>query len=274
MVQAPAVIHPRLRRELGVSALPPARRRDVHGLVALERGGGIVRSARRVPGAALDMLQDAVELDAGPLDTPALVVRAEGDAVAPAVRAQPRADGHRPSRHSCVSIAPVARGAMPLAARGPRSRPLPFEPAAMAASVVSMRSSTVIASAPELPMGRVAPPGRRASGRESRPNRGAGGTIASSAAHAQSARRRRCASAIGPTNGPTSRRLRFRPSTGASRRATKPPSCRRFASGANRDRTGDLLLAKQALSQLSYGPAGAECTGVPAVTHRRKGLVA
>jgi hypothetical protein len=25
-------------------------------------------------------------------------------------------------------------------------------------------------------------------------------------------------------------------------------------SGANRDRTGDLLLAKQALSQLSYGP--------------------
>ena len=26
--------------------------------------------------------------------------------------------------------------------------------------------------------------------------------------------------------------------------------------GANRDRTGDLLLAKQALSQLSYGPEG------------------
>jgi hypothetical protein len=26
--------------------------------------------------------------------------------------------------------------------------------------------------------------------------------------------------------------------------------------GANRDRTGDLLLAKQALSQLSYGPLG------------------
>ena len=30
----------------------------------------------------------------------------------------------------------------------------------------------------------------------------------------------------------------------------------RDAGGANRDRTGDLLLAKQALSQLSYGPAG------------------
>jgi hypothetical protein len=28
-----------------------------------------------------------------------------------------------------------------------------------------------------------------------------------------------------------------------------------FSNGANRDRTGDLLLAKQALSQLSYGPA-------------------
>ena len=27
-----------------------------------------------------------------------------------------------------------------------------------------------------------------------------------------------------------------------------------FAGGANRDRTDDLLLAKQALSQLSYGP--------------------
>ena len=29
---------------------------------------------------------------------------------------------------------------------------------------------------------------------------------------------------------------------------------RAFRSGASRDRTGDLLLAKQALSQLSYGP--------------------
>ena len=28
-----------------------------------------------------------------------------------------------------------------------------------------------------------------------------------------------------------------------------------FPGGANRDRTGDLLLAKQALSQLSYGPS-------------------
>src|ERR1700689_5071492 len=37
-----------------------------------------------------------------------------------------------------------------------------------------------------------------------------------------------------------------------------PAKTRRFAGiyshGANRDRTGDLLLAKQALSQLSYGP--------------------
>ncbi len=34
-----------------------------------------------------------------------------------------------------------------------------------------------------------------------------------------------------------------------------PVLCRHFScSGASRDRTGDLLLAKQALSQLSYGP--------------------
>jgi hypothetical protein len=32
-------------------------------------------------------------------------------------------------------------------------------------------------------------------------------------------------------------------------------------SGASRDRTGDLLLAKQALSHLSYGPERAECSG-------------
>ena len=31
---------------------------------------------------------------------------------------------------------------------------------------------------------------------------------------------------------------------------------REVSGGANRDRTGDLLLAKQALSQLSYGPWG------------------
>ena len=33
-----------------------------------------------------------------------------------------------------------------------------------------------------------------------------------------------------------------------------PLFSRAFRDGANRDRTGDLLLAKQALSQLSYGP--------------------
>ena len=32
--------------------------------------------------------------------------------------------------------------------------------------------------------------------------------------------------------------------------------------GANRDRTGDLLLAKQALSQLSYGPFCPEFIGL------------
>ena len=34
----------------------------------------------------------------------------------------------------------------------------------------------------------------------------------------------------------------------------KQPVTRDLVSGASRDRTGDLLLAKQALSQLSYGP--------------------
>ena len=34
----------------------------------------------------------------------------------------------------------------------------------------------------------------------------------------------------------------------------KLPNRENFVGGASRDRTGDLLLAKQALSQLSYGP--------------------
>ena len=44
--------------------------------------------------------------------------------------------------------------------------------------------------------------------------------------------------------------------------------CRHFVSGANRDRTGDLLLAKQALSQLSYGPAAVESTAAPGEPRR------
>jgi hypothetical protein len=39
------------------------------------------------------------------------------------------------------------------------------------------------------------------------------------------------------------------------RTSRKSVCSRAFRSGASRDRTGDLLLAKQALSQLSYGPA-------------------
>jgi hypothetical protein len=41
---------------------------------------------------------------------------------------------------------------------------------------------------------------------------------------------------------------------------TKCAICKEQDDGASRDRTGDLLLAKQALSQLSYGPAWGECT--------------
>jgi hypothetical protein len=42
------------------------------------------------------------------------------------------------------------------------------------------------------------------------------------------------------------------------------PEPRRKTGGAERDRTDDLLLAKQALSQLSYGPImGLSCASVP-----------
>ena len=41
---------------------------------------------------------------------------------------------------------------------------------------------------------------------------------------------------------------------GSSRCIPRSTHLRAFPGGANRDRTGDLLLAKQALSQLSYGP--------------------
>ena len=45
-----------------------------------------------------------------------------------------------------------------------------------------------------------------------------------------------------------------------------------FTDGANRDRTGDLLVANQALSQLSYGPElfyrnNLTSTSIPAERH-------
>ena len=51
----------------------------------------------------------------------------------------------------------------------------------------------------------------------------------------------------------------FKQQRGLMNRATRKhcqPAGAAGAGGANRDRTGDLLLAKQALSQLSYGPDG------------------
>jgi hypothetical protein len=44
----------------------------------------------------------------------------------------------------------------------------------------------------------------------------------------------------------------------------KPLICRYY--GASRDRTGDLLLAKQALSQLSYGPWSPQYTRCRAIS--------
>ena|SRR5436190_14880833 len=53
-------------------------------------------------------------------------------------------------------------------------------------------------------------------------------------------------------------RLRARPALGRVARCFVIDK----AGGANRDRTGDLLLAKQALSQLSYGPRKAFARGL------------
>ena len=41
---------------------------------------------------------------------------------------------------------------------------------------------------------------------------------------------------------------------GDKRSIAEPDNCEPYNGGARRDRTDDLLLAKQALSQLSYGP--------------------
>ncbi len=68
-----------------------------------------------------------------------------------------------------------------------------------------------------------------------------------------------------------------RPTGIADQTAIKPPldrpSLDRPSGGARRDRTDDLLLAKQALSQLSYGPVRGRRTDDGAQTrqHRRGG---
>ena len=75
-------------------------------------------------------------------------------------------------------------------------------------------------------------------------------------------RRRRGAAAVQavPPCGTRCRTM----ATAATVRLTRPGLfAGQTRSGANRDRTGDLLLAKQALSQLSYGPAATECSRGP-----------
>ena len=54
----------------------------------------------------------------------------------------------------------------------------------------------------------------------------------------------------------------------ASQRNVGPPICDRRSGGARRDRTDDLLLAKQALSQLSYGPFRVQRSAVRKPTER------
>src|SRR4051812_49327312 len=62
VVQAPAVVQARVRRELGLAALPPARGGHVDGLLGVDGGARLsVRTRRRLPGPALDLLENAVE---------------------------------------------------------------------------------------------------------------------------------------------------------------------------------------------------------------------
>jgi hypothetical protein len=56
------------------------------------------------------------------------------------------------------------------------------------------------------------------------------------------------------------------------RDSQKNVTCRYFLNGASRSRTGDLLLAKQALSQLSYGPAVGILVGGPGAERCGSGL--
>ena len=58
-----------------------------------------------------------------------------------------------------------------------------------------------------------------------------------------------------------SKRGRLLPYSGENSK-TGPPAVARLFGGAERDRTDDLLLAKQALSQLSYSPGGTRLVGL------------
>jgi hypothetical protein len=102
-VQAPPVVEACVGCELGLAAPPPAGRRHVHRLLGVDSAARVSIPAWRLPRSALDLLEDAVELDACTLDAPALVAGAEVDAVAPAVRPHPRADRH------CAPITPGVR---------------------------------------------------------------------------------------------------------------------------------------------------------------------
>jgi len=107
VVESPAVVELRVLGQLALAALPPARGGDVQRLVAVELGRRLRRG--RLPRATSDLTHDAFQLDTGALLVPALVVRAEVDAPAPPLGAEPSAEGDRPpSLHVCVSIEPVA----------------------------------------------------------------------------------------------------------------------------------------------------------------------
>jgi len=102
VVQAPVeVFHGLLIETPALDRLHDRPRKWTEQLVSVRPGGARALDARllggRHPGAALDFLQDALELDLGPGAVPALKVGAEDQPVASIVCRQPCAEGDRPA---------------------------------------------------------------------------------------------------------------------------------------------------------------------------------
>jgi hypothetical protein len=92
MIKPPPVVKLRVRRELGLPALPPPGDGEANVLGAVDGDGGHL-GTRGFPGAALDAGGDPLELGEGALLVPAFVVGAEVDPVTLAVDADPGAVG-------------------------------------------------------------------------------------------------------------------------------------------------------------------------------------
>src|ERR1044072_7806481 len=94
MIQAPPVVLAGLGPPFVLVLVPPAGRDLVERLAGVHGvGADLPLVGRGFPGAAFDLPEYPVELDACPVLVPALVVGAEGDAVALALVAHADADG-------------------------------------------------------------------------------------------------------------------------------------------------------------------------------------